>query len=271
MNRKIHIYLVSDSTGETVANIAKSVMALFDEISVVNHHYPMFRKESQLEELKEGLVKKPGIVMGSIINHAMNQKLAEMCEELNILYIPVLDRVIVEISSYLNEPFSEHPGRQHELNEDYFSRINALSYTLAHDDGQGVKDLEEADVVLVGVSRSSKSPTSIYLANKGVKCANIPFIRGRELPRELLILKDKLIVGLVVNIDRLLEIRKSRLVTMNDNSNKNYIDYEEVFAETEEAKKLFKRMSWPIIDVTKRSVEESAAIIFRLLEKRDEQ
>jgi regulator of PEP synthase PpsR (kinase-PPPase family) len=271
MNRKIHIYLISDSTGETVANISKSVMALFDDTAVINHHYPMFRKETQLEELREELLKKPGIVMGTIVNHQMNQKLIEMCEEMCILYIPVLDRVIAEISSYLNEPFSEHPGRQHELNEDYFSRINALSFTLAHDDGQSTKDLEEADIVLVGVSRSSKSPTSIYLANRGVKCANIPFVSGRELPSELYRLKNTLVVGLVVDIERLLEIRKSRLVTMNDKHNKNYIDYEEVFAETEDAKRLFKRMNWPIIDVTKRSIEESASIILRLLEKKCEE
>jgi len=270
MKRKIHTYLVSDSTGETVASIAKSVMALFDDISPINHHFPMFRKNSQLEELKEELVKKPGIVLGTIINHEMNDKLIEACREMNILYIPVLDRVINEISGYLDLPSTDSPGRQHELNENYFSRINALSYTLAHDDGIGVKDLKEADVILVGVSRSSKSPTSIYLANRGIKCANIPFVKNRELPRELFNLENSLIIGLAVDIERLIEIRKSRLSSMNDHLNANYINPGEVFEETEAAKKLFRQMNWPIIDVTKRSIEESAALILRILEKKEE-
>ena len=269
MSRKIHIYLVSDSTGETVASVAKSVIALFDDMSVVNHHYPMFRNYSQLEELKEELIKKPGIVLGTILNSKMNGSLGNVCEELNILYIPVLDRVIAEISSYLNEPYADSPGRQHELNEEYYSRISALGFTLAHDDGQSTKSLDEADVVFVGVSRSSKSPTSIYLANRGIKCANIPFVRERSLPKELYSTKKPLVVGLVVEVERLIEIRKTRLVSMNDVYNSNYIDFDEVYAETEEAKKLFRRMSWPIIDVTKRSIEEVAALVIRLLEKKE--
>jgi regulator of PEP synthase PpsR (kinase-PPPase family) len=268
MRRNIHIYLISDSTGETVANIAKSVMVLFDDIDVINHHYPMFRKHSQLEELKTELKVKPGIVLGTIINDKMNQNLIEACEKLSVLYIPVLDRVILDVSSYLNAPFTQNPGRQHALNEEYFSRMNALGYTIAHDDGQNTQNLEDADVVLVGVSRSSKSPTSIYLANRGIKCANIPFVSGRNLPKELFCLNNSLVVGLVVDVERLVEIRKSRLFTMNDHCNLNYIDYEEVFSETEEAKKLFKRMQWPIIDVTKRSVEETASMILKLIEKR---
>jgi len=270
MSRKIHVYLVSDSTGETVAGIAKSVIALFEDASVINHHYPMFRNKSQLEELKEELIKKPGIVLGTILNNEMNDNVTNICEELNILYIPVLDQVIVKISNYLNEPYGDSPGKQHELNEDYYLRINALSFTLAHDDGQNTKNLDEADVIFVGVSRSSKSPTSIYLANKGIKCANVPFVKNRDLPKELYNLKKPLIIGLVVDLERLLEIRKSRLVSMNDINNENYVNYEEVYDETAEAKKIFRRNSWPIIDVTKRSIEETAALVLRLLEKKEE-
>jgi regulator of PEP synthase PpsR (kinase-PPPase family) len=267
MRQKIHIYLVSDSTGETVANIAKSTLALFDDIKFEKHLRPMFRQPSQLDELKLELQGRPGVVMSTIIDEEMNNALGDVCGGLNILYVPVLERVIKDLSAYLNVPMMNFPGRQHELNDSYFAKIDALNFSLSHDDGLGVGSLGEADVILVGVSRSSKSPTSIYLAYRGIKCANVPFVMGQGLPKELVSIQGPLVVGLTVNSERLVDIRKNRLLTLGEDQSYDYVKLEEVTRETEEAKKVFRQMGWPVIDVTRRSIEETASLVISLLDK----
>ena len=267
--KKIHIYLISDSTGETVDNVAKSALAHFDGLKVEKHLRSMIRKESQLEELGREFERNPGVVMSTIASTVLNKKLKELCIKLNILYIPVLAKVISDLSNYLHIPSIDLPGRQHELNENYFERINTVNYTLTHDDGVGLHDLEEADIVLVGVSRSSKSPTSIYLAYRGYRCANVPFVKDQKLPEELFKLKKPLIVGLTINLERLIDIRKNRLLSIGEEKGFLYTNIEEVAEESEQAMRLFRKNNWPLIDVTRRSIEETASMIIKLFEKKE--
>ena len=262
----IHIYLVSDSTGETVSNIARASLAHFEGLLVEEHLGSLIRTKAQIDKLALSLQKNHGIVMFTLANEELQEYLRETCTKLEVLAIPVLAEVVSTLSSYLGVKTINLPGRQHTMNEEYFTRINAINFTLAHDDGQAAFDASKADIILVGPSRTSKSPTSIYLAYRGYKTANIPFVKAQKLPKFLDEDNGLFVVGLLISPERLIDIRKNRIVSLNDMNNSNYVDYLEVEQEIAEAKKIYRQHNWPIIDVTRKSVEETAANIIKLYE-----
>jgi regulator of PEP synthase PpsR (kinase-PPPase family) len=264
MTKKIHVYLVSDSTGETVLSIARAALAHFDAVQIEEHLWSLVRTKGQIDRLAKQMEKDHGIVMFTIIDEEIKAYLNEVCAKLHILAIPVLSGIVNSLANYLEVKISKQPGRQHNLDEEYFKRMNAINYALIHDDGQAYFDLNDADIILVGPSRTSKSPTSIYLAYRGFKTANVPYVLGQKLPDSLKSLKKALIVGLLINPDRLVDIRKNRLVHLNDVNNNTYTDQDLVYEEIAEARKVFKQNNWPIIDVTRKSVEEVAANIISM-------
>ena len=266
--KHFHLHLVSDSTGETVSSVSRAALAQFDAVEPEEHIWSLVRTKSQMDRVLAGVHANPGIVLYTIVDKKLRDLLKAECLKIGVPCVPVIARVVTEMATYLQIESSNLPGRQHELNESYFSRVEAINYALAHDDGQAHWDLEEADIVLVGVSRTSKSPTCVYLAYRGYKAANIPFVAGCPLPPELETLTRPLIVGLTIDVERLLQIRKTRLQSLKQEEHTNYIDLEQVQQETQEAKRFFTQRRWPQIDVTRRSVEETAAQIMQLHQKR---
>ncbi|NBX03104.1 MAG: kinase/pyrophosphorylase [Alphaproteobacteria bacterium] len=268
--KKINLHLVSDSTGETVGSVARAALAQFDEIDTEEFSWTLVRSKTQLERVVASIHENPGPVMYTLVDNNLRDALKVECNKRGLPCIPVLAGVVSEMASYLGQEVHAQPGKQHELNEEYFTRVDAISYALTHDDGQAHWDLEDADIVLVGPSRTSKSPTCVYLAYKGAKAANIPFVLDCPLPPSLETLKKPLIVGLTINIERLLQIRKTRLQSINQEQDTNYVDMEYMEREIAESRKLFHKNKWPVIDVTKRSVEETAATIFQYMKKHQE-
>jgi regulator of PEP synthase PpsR (kinase-PPPase family) len=260
-----HIHLVSDSTGETLNAMARAVCARFTDILPIEHIYALVRSIRQLDRALEEIAGAPGVVMHTIIDPGLRAALEEGCRKLDMPCIAALDPVVSAMSRYLGAKISTRVGAQHALNNDYFDRIEALDYAIAHDDGQGGQDLTQADVILVGVSRTSKTPTCIYLAHRGVRAANVPLVPGRPPPEQLFELKNTLIVGLMTTPERLIQIRRNRLLSLKENRESDYIDTDSVRAEIIAARRLFEKNGWPIIDVTRRSVEETAAAIINLL------
>jgi [pyruvate, water dikinase]-phosphate phosphotransferase / [pyruvate, water dikinase] kinase len=264
-----HLHLISDSTGETLNAVAKAACAQFDMGRPLEHFYPLVRNRKQLERAFLELEASPGLVLHTMVNAELREALEARCRELGLPSVAVLDPVMSTLGSYLGVEESHRPGAQHELDARYFSRIEALNYTMAHDDGQSTSTLYHADVVLVGVSRTSKTPTCIYLANRGIKAANIPIVSGVPLPAELHAIKGPLIVGLVVNPERLLHIRKNRLLSLKAETDTEYVDLDAIRAELVIARKLFAEKGWPVIDVTRRSIEETAAEVLALHNRAD--
>jgi regulator of PEP synthase PpsR (kinase-PPPase family) len=260
-----HIHLVSDSTGDTLNAMARAVCARFTDILPIEHIYALVRSTRQLERALEEIAGAPGVVMHTIIDPALRAALEDGCRKLETPCIAALDPVVSALSRYLGAPLSSRVGAQHALDNEYFDRIDALNYAIGHDDGQGGQDLEKADVVLVGVSRTSKTPTSIYLAHRGIRAANVPLVPGAEPPSTLFSLKNTLVVGLTASPDRLVQIRRNRLLSLHENRESSYIDQDAVRDEIVKARRLFERHGWPVIDVTRRSVEETAATIINLL------
>jgi len=271
MTKEFHIHLVSDSTGETVSSIARSVMSQFDDVEPIEHTWALVRTRGQLEKVLDGIREERGVVLYTIIDNALQEILIDFCRQLKIPCVPVLARVTREISAYLGAEAKAHPGRQHELDEEYFERVEAINFTLAHDDGQATEDLESADIVIVGVSRTSKTPTCVYLSYRGINVANIPYVKGCPLPENLFILKRPLVVGLTISPERLSQIRKTRLVSLNEKRDTSYVDIENIKEEVLESKKLFAKYKWPLIDVTRRSVEETCATIMQHYTKHKEE
>lgn len=265
--KKFNLHLVSDSTGETVGSVARAALAQFDDIEAEEYNWPLVRSKNQLERVIESISENPGAVMYTLVDVVLRDTLKMECAKRGLPCIAVLSTVVSELSSYLGLETHALPGKQHELNEDYFTRVDAINYALTHDDGQSHWDLEDADVVLVGPSRTSKSPTCVYLAYKGFKAANIPFVLDCPLPPSLETLKKPLIVGLSISTDRLQQIRKSRLQSLKQENDTNYVDLEYMQREISESRKLFNKNKWPVIDVSKRSVEETAATIAQYLKK----
>ncbi|MBB5517653.1 pyruvate, water dikinase regulatory protein [Amphiplicatus metriothermophilus] len=264
-----HVHLVSDSTGETLSTVLKAVMAQFAPAKPLEHMYALIRSKAQLERALAGIEAAPGLVLYTIVDPELRRILEARCSELAAPAVPVLDPLLEAMADYLGLEQAMRTGAQHEMNEAYFRRIAALDYTLGHDDGQVAWDLELADVVLVGVSRTSKTPTAMYLANRGVKVANVPLAPGVEPPAALFSLRRPLIVGLVASPERLAQIRASRLGAMNATDRApDYCDLEAIRAEVLAAKRLFAKHRWPVIDVTRRSVEETAAAILTKLSAR---
>lgn len=264
-----HVHLVSDSTGETLSTLLKSVAARFETAKPLEHVASLVRSHVQLDRVLARIEQAPGLVMYTIVDASMRRRLEVKCAELQVPAIPVLDPLLNAFADYLGLEQTMRTGMQYELDEDYFRRIAAIDYTLAHDDGQMTWDLETADVVLVGVSRTSKTPTCMYLANRGIKAANVPLVPTSKPPPELAGLRNPLCVGLTAAPDRLSSIRASRLTNLAAHQDiESYTDAQAVRTEVQKAKRYFAQNQWPTIDVTKRSVEETAAKILTLLSVR---
>lgn len=265
---RLNIHLVSDSTGETLENIAKAALAQFDDVEKAKHFWPMVRNEEHLGRIITDVAANPGLVLFTISNPKLRAMLERRCATLGLPAIAVLDPTIAALSSLLGQSANARPGRQHVLDNAYFDRVDAIHYTIAHDDGIAWEDWEEADIVLAGVSRTSKTPTSIYLANRGLKTANIPIVPESPPPDMLFRLKHPFIIGLTTNPDRLIQVRRNRLLSLNQAPETDYVDVEKVRAEVGYARRMFADNDWPVIDVTRRSIEESAAEILRLYQER---
>lgn len=268
--KHFHLHLISDSTGETIQAVARAVCAQFVEAQAVEHIYGLVRSKKALDRAIEAVKKNPGPVMYSILDDALRSQLHEVCDGLAVPCLSVLDPFVKQLTPYLQVEVGGKPGSQHAMDSDYFRRINALNYTIQHDDGQSQNDLAEADIILTGVSRTSKTPTCIYLANRGYKAANVPLVPGVEPPSELMHLTRPLIVGLINSPERLRAIRRNRLLTLNEESETDYVDPDFIRSEIAEARRLFARQQWPVIDVSRRSVEEIASAILNLYQEHEE-
>lgn len=263
-----HVHLISDSTGETLNAMIKAVCARFDNVTPIEHIYPLVRSLRQLERVLREIEEAPGVVIHTVVDRELRLELEASCRALETPCLAALDPLTAALGRYLGAQLSTRVGAQHALDAEYFERIEALNYAIGHDDGAGGRNLEAADVVLVGVSRTSKTPTSIYLAHRGVRAANVPLAPGVPLPEALFELKKPLVVGLIVSPERLLQIRRNRLLALKESRGSNYIDPEAVREEIIAARRLFERNRWPVIDVTRRSVEETAAAVINLLNAR---
>lgn len=267
-----HVHLVSDSTGETLNAMLKATASQFAAAKPLEHIYALIRSRAQMERTLAEIEASPGLVLYTIINPELRRLLEIRCSEMQAPAISVLDPLLHAFTDYLGLEQSQIAGAQHQLDEAYFRRIGAIDYTLSHDDGQMVWDLEPADVVLVGVSRTSKTPTCMYLANRGIKAANVPLVPTSDPPEELFSLRKPLVIGLVTSPERLAQIRKSRLGGINaDGAADDYSDLHLVRQEILRAKRLFAKHRWPMIDVTRKSVEETAASILTKLSARQNQ
>jgi len=266
--RRLHLHLVSDSTGETLEMIAKAALAQFDDPNVTRHFWPMVRSKQHLDRILPDLADNPGLVLFTLVNPETRKRLEEQCHTLGLPAVPVLDAVTEALETQLGQEARGRPGRQHLMDEAYFNRVDAIQYTIAHDDGVGWQNWEEADIVLAGVSRTSKTPTSIYLANRGYKTANIPIVVERPPPDALFRLRHPLVIGLTTAPDRLVQIRRNRLLSLHEETETAYVDDEQVREEVKYARRMFADNGWPVIDVTRRSIEETAAAAIRLLSHR---
>lgn len=260
-----HVHLVSDSTGETLNAMARAVCARFDNVLPIEHIYALVRSQRQLDRALGDIEEAPGVVIHTIVDEKLRHALEEGCRRLDMPCIPALDPLVSALSRYLGASTTSRVGAHLRLDTDYFNRMDALNYAIGHDDGQGGQDLDRADVVLVGVSRTSKTPTCIYLAHRGVRGANVPLVPGRPIPDRLFHLNNALVVGLTISPDRLIQIRRNRLLSLKEERESSYIDVDAVRDEIVQARRLYERHGWPVIDVTRRSVEETAAAILNLL------
>jgi [pyruvate, water dikinase]-phosphate phosphotransferase / [pyruvate, water dikinase] kinase len=267
---RLHLHLLSDSTGETLETLAKSALSQFDEVEVIKHFWPMVRTEGHLGRTMDDIAANPGLVLFTLASNDMRDKLEARCRALGLPYVPVLDPVIRAMSALLGQTAKARPGKQHSLDAAYFGRVEAIQFTIAHDDGAGSDNWEQADIILAGVSRTSKTPTAIYLANRGYKTANIPLVIESPPPSILFELKKPLIVGLVINPERLIQVRRNRLLSLNQMPETDYVDVEAVSREVAFARRLIADNGWPVIDVTRRSIEEVAAAIIHLHNERAE-
>ncbi len=262
--RRFHLHLVSDSTGETLDVLAKAALAQFEDVEAIRHFWPLVRSEGHLDRVMEEVAAQPGLVLYTLVGESLRRRLEAKCERLGLPVIAVLDPIVFGLSRLLGQSARPRPGGRHVMDAAYFQRIDALNYTLAHDDGQAAEGWDEADILLVGVSRSSKTPTSIYLANRGYKVANLPLVPGREPDPRLFELKRPLVVGLTMDRERLLTVRRNRLLGGAAGVGQDYADPERVADELAAARRLFAARGWPVIDVTRRSIEETAAAVIAL-------
>jgi [pyruvate, water dikinase]-phosphate phosphotransferase / [pyruvate, water dikinase] kinase len=264
-----HLHLVSDATGETLITVARAAAAQYASVAPIEHIYPLVRNEKQLERVIDEIENAPGIVLFTLLEESLTTRLEAKCRELSLPCLSILNPVLALFQSYLGAESTRRVGAQHTLNAEYFKRIDALNYTMLHDDGQHTDDLEHADVVLTGVSRTSKTPTSIYLANRGVKTANVPLVPNMPVPPNLERLIAPLVVGLTASPERIVQIRQNRLLGLNAHRDDDaYVDRQAVAEEIAFSRKLCARHNWPVIDVTRRSIEETAAAVMALLAER---
>lgn len=265
---RLHLHLLSDSTGETLESIVKAAIAQFEDVEAIRHFWPMVRSEDHLQRILSEISNNPGLVLFTLVNPVLRRKLEHQCRALGLPHVAPLDSVIDAMSNILGQETRNRPGRKHILDEAYFARIEAIQYTIAHDDGVGTENWEDADIILVGVSRTSKTPTSIYLANRGYKTANIPVVPESPPPDILYRLSHPLVVGLTISPDRLVQIRRNRLLSLNQAPETAYVDLERVQQELAFARRMIADHDWPAIDMTRRSIEEAAAAIIHLFNQR---
>jgi regulator of PEP synthase PpsR (kinase-PPPase family) len=266
---RLHLHLVSDSTGETLEVIAKAGLARFEGVEAVKHFWPLVRSEGHLDRVLAEIAQRPGLVIHTLVDGGVRDRLEARCAQMGLPMVSPLDPTIAALSGLLGQVATKRPGRQHVMDAAYFRRVDAINYTMAHDDGAGSDDWEDADILLAGVSRTSKTPTAIYLANRGYKTANIPIVPQSPPPSHLFRLKGPMVVGLTTAPERLLMVRRNRLLTLGQTPDTAYVDLEEIAAETAYARRLFADHDIPVIDVTRRSIEETAAAVINLVQARD--
>ena len=267
MNEKYNVYLVSDSTGETLDRIFLSLKSQFANFEYEKKEFAFVRTEQQIDKIvKECKKVNNSIILYTVVETKLAKYLANQSQFFAVPCFGVLGNLILNFSKLLNQKAIHKPSAQHVLDEDYYKRIEAIQFTMSHDDGKKIDDLSVADIILLGVSRTSKTPTSIYLANRGYKTVNIPLVLEQRIPEDLYTNKTSCIIGLIADPERLSDIRRNRVAIMQDQNLKEYTDLEFIKKEVEDSKKLFKKNSWPIIDVTRRSVEETAASILKIIE-----
>ncbi|HVY17791.1 MAG TPA: pyruvate, water dikinase regulatory protein [Rhodopila sp.] len=270
---RVNLHLVSDATGDTLNAIARATTVQFEHATVVHHRWSLIRTRFQLHRVIEGIEAEPGPVLSTLIDRALRGELDTACQRLGVTVVNVLDPVLDVLQQALGQQAENRPGRQYQLNADYFSRIDAMHYVLAHDDGQAQPGLAEADVVLVGVSRSSKTPTCFYLANRGIKAANVPLVPNLPIPAELETIRVP-VIGLTLQPEALIDIRRHRLRLIGGGQETgpmrqdsvDYVDEDAVKAELLWARRFCTARGWPTIDVTRRSIEETAATVLQLME-----
>lgn len=266
--KKINLHMISDSTGETILLVTKAAISQFKDIKVKKYMWSLVRTEKHLDKVFEVLKQKNGIVFFTMSDLSLSEKIKKFCKENNIAYIDLLKGVLDKLASFFKQTPSPEPGGQHSIDKDYFERMDAINFTMAHDDGQHTDQILDADIILVGPSRTSKTPTSAYLAYKGFKTANIPYVPGLSIPIPIEKLKKVFVVGLSISPERLIEIRKNRLFSISNDHNTPYTDMEEVESEVREAKKFCLKNGWPVVDVTNKSVEEISARIVQMYYER---
>ena len=266
--QRLHLHLLSDSTGETLEMIAKAALAQFDDADVVRHFWPMVRSQQHLDRIMNEIASNPGLVLFTLVNAETRARLEQRCLALGLPVVPALDAVTDALEDQLGQVAKARPGRQHMMDDAYFARVEAIQFTIAHDDGVAWEDWEEAHIVLAGVSRSSKTPTAIYLANRGYKVANIPIVVESPPPPALFSLRRPLVVGLTTSPERLVQVRRNRLLSLNQNPETAYVDADKVSGEVQFARRIFADNGWPVIDVSRRSIEETAAAIINLYNER---
>lgn len=266
---RLHLHLVSDSTGETLEGLVKAGLAQFSGVEAVKHYWPMVRSEGHLDRVLEEVARVPGLILYTLVARSVRERLENRCAVLGLPVIAVMDPVIAGLERMLGTRATSRPGGQHRMDAAYFGRIEAINWTMEHDDGLLPNEWNEADLVLVGLSRSSKTPTSVYLANRGYRVANMPFVPSRPLPPELFQLTKPLVVGLTVSVERLGQVRRARMLGDNVGSfGASYVDPDNIASEVAAARRLFADRGWPTIDVTRRSIEETAAEIMNMLTAR---
>lgn len=268
--KQLHLHLLSDSTGETLDMLAKACLAQFNNVEAFQHLWPMVRSEGHLERVLDDVERRPGLVLYTVVNPQIRRELERQCRRRSIHAVSVLDPVIDALAAVSGEHAEGRAGRQHVLDAAYFARVDAIQFTIAHDDGVGPQNWEESDIVLAGVSRTSKTPTSIYLANRGYKVANVPLVPESPPPATLFALRHPLVVGLSANPERLVQVRRNRLLALNQAPETDYVDLQAVNGELAFARRMFADNGWPVIDVTRRSIEETALAIVKLYVERAE-
>ncbi len=268
---RLHLHLVSDSTGETLESVAKASLAQFDGVETIKHFWPLVRSKGHLDRVLKDIAKRPGLILFTLVNGEVRRHIESRSRALGLPAVSALDPVIEGLQAVLGQrPATHQPGRQHKMDEAYFRRVEAIDYTMNHDDGQGADNWEEADILLIGVSRSSKTPTSIYLANKGYKTANLPLVPTSPPPPHLFGLQHPMIIGLMTSPDRLVQVRRNRLLSLAQTPETDYVNIENVKHEVAAARRLCADHGWPVIDVSRRSIEETAAAIINLIHERNE-
>ncbi|HJZ44243.1 MAG TPA: pyruvate, water dikinase regulatory protein [Hyphomicrobiaceae bacterium] len=265
-----HLHLISDATGETLTTMAKAAAVQYAQVRPIEHVHPLVRTQKQLERVLKAVEQAPGIVLYTVVKKELIEEIERRCRELKVPSLHVLQPIMRIFESYLGAPQTPVVAGQHLVDADYFRRIDALNFAMHHDDGQLPQDLNAADIIILGISRTSKTPTSVYLAQRGYKTANLPLVPGIDLPEALIQPHTAFVVGLVAAPERIAEIRRNRVQLLADRNLDEYVDRTQIANEIAYSRRLCARHGWPVIDVTRRSIEETAATIIRLLHDREE-